>query len=230
MNKFICFECKKSFSSNRQLAGHLSWCLYPSSKEGRGKNISISKKGKTPIFSNPKERGKNISKKLKGRIFSDEWKKKIKEAKQGSKLNLSDEERNRRVETMIGNNNPSKNPEVRKKQSEAGKINWKRPEFRNSHTGANSATWQGGLSKFPYSLDWEESIKEAVRKRDGYCCQLCLISENSLQGNYHEKLDVHHIDYDKTNCDIDNLITLCKSCHPKTNFNRKGWLSVFAIQ
>jgi len=29
---------------------------------------------------------------------------------------------------------------------------------------------------------------------------------------------------DKKNCNPDNLLTLCKNCHQKTNFNRKYWI------
>jgi hypothetical protein len=35
-------------------------------------------------------------------------------------------------------------------------------------------------------------------------------------------------DYDKKNCDPKNLITLCNSCHSKTNFNRKKWIIYFS--
>ena len=37
----------------------------------------------------------------------------------------------------------------------------------------------------------------------------------------------NHIDYDKKNCNSDNLITLCRSCHRKTNFNRENWIKYF---
>jgi len=40
-------------------------------------------------------------------------------------------------------------------------------------------------------------------------------------------LSVHHIDYNKQNCDDFNLITLCKSCHSKTGFNREYWIEYF---
>lgn len=40
---------------------------------------------------------------------------------------------------------------------------------------------------------------------------------------------VHHIDYNKLNCNPNNLITLCKSCHMKTNFNREYWLDYFNL-
>ena len=40
---------------------------------------------------------------------------------------------------------------------------------------------------------------------------------------YKGSLPIHHIDYNKQNSSINNLITLCNSCHAKTNANRKQW-------
>ena len=68
-----------------------------------------------------------------------------------------------------------------------------------------------------YSTAWTEELKTEIRKRDYFVCQLC-----GLKGYI-----VHHIDYDKTNCKKDNLVTLCVSCHMKTNFNRKTWHEYF---
>ena len=82
---------------------------------------------------------------------------------------------------------------------------------------ANCPNWQGGLSFEPYSVDWTETLKRSIRQRDKYICQLCREKGNS----------VHHIDYDKKNCNPRNLITLCQSCHMKTNFNRKFWQKLF---
>jgi len=42
-----------------------------------------------------------------------------------------------------------------------------------------------------------------------------------------KQLDVHHINYNKKNCDINNLVSLCRSCHMKTNFNREYWIKYF---
>ena len=42
-----------------------------------------------------------------------------------------------------------------------------------------------------------------------------------------EALTVHHIDYDKENCKENNLITLCKQCNSRVNFNRKYWTNYF---
>lgn len=73
--------------------------------------------------------------------------------------------------------------------------------------------WKGGLSFESYGLDWTKTLKRAIRERDKCVCKIC--------GNC--GLDIHHIDYDKKNCNPDNLITLCRSCHIKTNANRKKW-------
>jgi len=39
---------------------------------------------------------------------------------------------------------------------------------------------------------------------------------------------VHHIDYCKTNCDPENLISLCLSCHAKTGAGKRHvWVNFF---
>ncbi len=67
------------------------------------------------------------------------------------------------------------------------------------------------------------SIRETIRKRDNYNCQLC----PKHQDDNDRALDIHHIDYDETNNEHSNLISLCHSCHPKTNVNREYWQSYF---
>ena len=85
----------------------------------------------------------------------------------------------------------------------------------------NHWNWKGGKSFEPYPLGWTKTYKEQIRYRDGYKCQICDIPEVELC----RKLDVHHVDYDKNNLDPINLITLCKSCHVKTNYKRDYWES-----
>lgn len=74
-----------------------------------------------------------------------------------------------------------------------------------------------------YGAEFDNNLKEQVRFRDKYTCQVCGCSqlENGRQ------LDIHHIDYDKKNNDLDNLIALCMSCHRKTNIKRKFWKNYF---
>ena len=48
-----------------------------------------------------------------------------------------------------------------------------------------------------------------------------------LWKKYNEKLHIHHIDYCKNNCKRGNLITLCKKCNTKANYNRDYWYAYF---
>ena len=62
--------------------------------------------------------------------------------------------------------------------------------------------------------------QEFVRQRDEFKCQECGKEQWQLRFKFNKKLDVHHIDYNPENNNYRNLITLCRSCHIKTNFNR----------
>lgn len=68
-------------------------------------------------------------------------------------------------------------------------------------------------------------IKDFIRERDGSKCQneSCGISQKECV----RKLSVHHIDYNKKNTDSINLISLCRKCHQKTNYNRKYWQNFY---
>lgn len=89
--------------------------------------------------------------------------------------------------------------------------------------GERSPGWQGGKSFELYGIDWTLELKEKIRQRDNYICRVCGIYQNQLD----RKLDVHHIDYLKENLNSKNLISLCKPCHMKTNFNRENWERYF---
>lgn len=69
--------------------------------------------------------------------------------------------------------------------------------------------WQGGIGRLPYPFSFNEELRKLIRKRDGYKCQWCRISQNKCK----RKLDVHHIDKNKNNLNPNNLISLCRSCH-----------------
>ena len=90
-------------------------------------------------------------------------------------------------------------------------------------SGENSSTWKGGASFEPYGLDFNNRLREQIRGRDNYICQECGITQEKLG----RRLDVHHIDYDKTNNKPENLISLCPVCHGKTNCNRECWTEHF---
>ncbi len=89
--------------------------------------------------------------------------------------------------------------------------------------GEEMASWQGGISFKPYTPDFNDQLKESIRKRDGYRCQKCGLSELEEK----KKLSIHHIDHNKKNCSKENLITLCQKCNNTVNYNRKKWTKYF---
>lgn len=86
--------------------------------------------------------------------------------------------------------------------------------------------WNGGISREPYSFDFNDELKASVRARDGCRCQLCGVPQSKASKDG-RALAVHHIDYDKANASPDNLISLCVRCSSKVNFNRDHWTAYF---
>ncbi|KKL21928.1 hypothetical protein LCGC14_2440550 [marine sediment metagenome] len=78
-----------------------------------------------------------------------------------------------------------------------------------------------------YPFEFNNRLKEKIRKRDNYQCQKCNITEEEHLIVYGIKLGVHHIDYDKMNCKEENLITLCRECNLRANYNRDYWKEYF---
>jgi hypothetical protein len=90
-------------------------------------------------------------------------------------------------------------------------------------SGEQNPNWAGGKSFEEYGIGFDNHLKEQVRCRDKYKCQVCGCSQLE---NYRQ-LDVHHKDYNKKNNIISNLISLCHKCHLKTNYNRPYWTQYF---
>jgi hypothetical protein len=72
--------------------------------------------------------------------------------------------------------------------------------------------------KYHYpDIFYSERLREEIIQEQEYKCRLC---EKSLKGIWPH---LHHIDYNKRNCDKKNLTFLCPRCHAKTNYNRHFW-------
>ena len=95
-------------------------------------------------------------------------------------------------------------------------LKWRSKETR----GPRNPNWTGGLSRLPYRHNWRE-ISLAIRERDRHQCLGI-----DCRGK-DKRLVVHHIDYDKLNCDQSNLITLCSSCNTRANFDRPSWQKLY---
>jgi len=98
------------------------------------------------------------------------------------------------------------------------------PEIHAKYCGENNTFWRGGIATTPYGPGFSRPLKRMIKERDCYYCRIC--GEKETECN---KLHVHHIDYDKSNNDRSNLISLCNSCHSQSNFNRKFWKEHLAM-
>jgi len=163
-----------------------------------------------------------------GRVCVEETKRKISKAKTGRKLT---EEHKKKISSgqigrIVTKETTDKRLKTWREKYDAGEIKiWvKGKRFSEEHRrkigeanrkqkGVGTSNWRGGASLEHYSYKFNYDLKEKIRKRDNYTCNLCGLKANV----------VHHIDYNKQNCKESNLITLCPSCHSKTNFNRDQW-------
>jgi len=97
------------------------------------------------------------------------------------------------------------------------------PKPPHDQSGEKNHFWQGGKSFEPYTIDWNNTLKRSIRERDHYICGICGLPQEN------EALCVHHIDYNKKNCNPENLISLHRRCHNKTTFNRDYWIEHFML-
>ncbi len=168
-----------------------------------------------------------ISDGLKNRIFSEEHKRKISEALKGKKA--SQEIKDKMSKSHIGLNTWMKGKKlsttIRDKISRANKgkklLDRTKQKLSEQKRGEKNPQWRGGKSFEPYSVDWTKTLKKSIRERDKYTCQIC---------GKEPSVYVHHIDYNKKNCNPNNLIILCQKCHPKTNGNRDYWTNLFFLK
>lgn len=195
----------------------LEWATNPKMK----KELSKRMKGDNNPAKRPEVRIK-ISKKLTGRKLSEETKEKLSKVLTGFKH--SDEAKLNMKMSQINN----WKSEVRRERGRLAIVkNWENAEYRKNqiekNSGENHWNWQGGITCNSYPEDWTNALKESIRIRDDYRCKVCCTKEKDLK----TKLDVHHIDYNKENCNPDNLISLCHTCHMRTNYDREKWVSFF---
>ncbi len=120
-----------------------------------------------------------------------------------------------------------RNPNFKKKHSKKHRERISKSLKKFLENPENHPNWQGGISFEPYSPEFNEQLKEQIRKRDNYTCQLCGMTEEEHLIVIGTNLPVHHIDYNKKNCNEDNLIALCNYCHLRTNYNRNYWKDYF---
>ena len=185
-------------------------------------------------FSDINERIK-LSKAHKGKKLSDETKKKI-----------TKYHKNNPVKFWLGKKRPLFSKETRKKMSETrkgiklseetkrkiglagkGRIAWNKGKILPQFSGENNSNWKGGISQNPYPKEFNFELKLKIRKRDNFTCCLCRKTEREELEELNRILCVNHIDFDKNNCNENNLNTLCLRCNVKINRERDYWTNYF---
>lgn len=77
--------------------------------------------------------------------------------------------------------------------------------LKSANTGPKNGNWSGGD-------DGLRAMNPIALLRDNCQCQRCYMGLDKLKRN---NLHVHHIDKNPKNNRLENLITLCRSCHQK---------------
>lgn len=93
--------------------------------------------------------------------------------------------------------------------------------------GKEHPAWIDGKSRTGYPPIFNRYLKNKIKKRDKFVCQLCFISEEEHRKKIGKGLCVNHIDFNKKNCDEKNLNTLCIKCNCKINWDREKWTNHF---
>jgi 5-methylcytosine-specific restriction endonuclease McrA len=133
----------------------------------------------------------------KGRIFSEEWKRRLKFKRQFQVRPKTSEETRKKI--SIANKGKIFSKEYRNKLSEAER-------------GERNHNWKGGITswrtKVWHSIEYR-LWRESVFIRDSYTCQRCY--EKNKRHN------AHHInnfsEFPEIRTSIENGITLCEKCH-----------------
>jgi hypothetical protein len=213
--------------------------------EERIKNITLKRKG----MKLSEEHKKKIGEKSKGRIHTEESRQRVREKLLGhnvseeTRIKISKKTKGRKLtkeikdkmsdrmkqEYKLGIRKPARrgiklNEEERKKISERLKKSYlegKRKPIRL--IGKNNNFWKGGISFEPYDENFTKLFKINIRKRDNQVCMMCGIHREKIR----RALNIHHINYDKKLSIPENCISLCDSCHGRTNDNREHWTKFF---
>jgi len=174
-------------------------------------------------YHHSEETRRKISQSMLGHAVSEEARKKMSEVAKGRKpwnvgKHLSEETKEKLRKASLGNKN---HLGFRHAFSEETK-----KRISLALMGGKNPAWLGGVSFQPYGKEFNKRLQEMIRVRDNFRCRICAVHQSELS----IPLNVHHVDYNKTNNRESNLVSLCASCHSRTNTNREYWKSFFNNQ
>ena len=104
----------------------------------------------------------------------------------------------------------------------------KRIKVKCEYCDKEFLTWSDKHNRSKYCSrqcgeEFNQELQEKIRNLFANKCIECGVSEEQL--GY--KLHCHHIDYNKRNNNLSNLVPLCRQCHSQTLFGRKDWTNYF---
>ena len=83
---------------------------------------------------------------------------------------------------------------------------WASGEFDSIHIGEHNSRWRGGVEN-AYPKEFNTTLRNAVKGRDNHKCRICRTGKG--------RMEVHHMDGDRHNNTMENLVLLCYECHHK---------------
>lgn len=170
----------------------------------------------------PESRAK-ISKRLTGRTLSAEHcanisKSRTKEFRANASLRISGKGNPMYGKPVSSDTREKLSNALKGNQHLLGHIHSKesRKKMSDVRKGENHPNWRGGTTKDPYCPIFQnKDFRAIVLERDKNECQ------NPDCWGVDARICLHHIDYDKKECRLDNLITLCHSCNMRANYDRE---------
>jgi hypothetical protein len=213
---FCCRDCgnKISYATALYGKGRCQTC----SKIGRHHSKETKQKIKNSNKSQKrsKETRLKISKLHKGKLLSKETKIKISKSTTGKNNGHFGKKHSKesRLKISIALKGKKHSLESRLKRSKFSK-------------GKNNSNWRGGISYFPYTKDFSKELRFKIRYRDNFTCQNCKITEKNHIKKFYQVLHIHHINYNKIDCDENNLISVCINCNTIANSNRDYWFAYY---
>jgi 5-methylcytosine-specific restriction endonuclease McrA len=99
--------------------------------------------------------------------------------------------------------------------------------LHSSKVGEKNHNWRGGKDRSGYPWTYYQ-VRLSVIERDGDVCLHCGTTgaEARAEDTLGRGLTVHHIDHNKNNNSLTNLITFCRRCNSAANGKSKDWETV----
>lgn len=227
---YCCMNCGNKISKSGALRG-LGRCLSCANKGHNNPSFVNGKKGYIKNGYNCLEvcgnrvsydgnRCKSCARKIAGPL-SEETKKKM-----GAWVRVftKDWRNNLSISLKKRFQDPKNHPLFNKPMSKNTKLKISQTLINNkSMVGKNNPNWIDGRSWNKYPKEFNNKLRLEVKTRDNHQCKHCSMTEEEHIKKYNRVLHVHHIDYNKQNCDKHNLITTCLKCNVQANTNRDYW-------